>query len=253
MILSIVRVYLISLIALQSTLGSYGFVSLRKSGLLRPVKSVIDATSDNGDWISLIEVENSGEQSPVRKLVIEEGSGEIARDGSAIEIEYTGTLVGEQDWSAYDVVSCWLSELQGLSHLSDVFLAKGIDGTMLMDEAKFTEDFCMNELEISNKIQAKKLVMAAKRIAKQQQDHETGAEFDSSIKRGKNFSFVLGGGKVIKAMDLVVSTMKVGEQAELICRSDYAYGSEGLRSSKGDIIVPPFATLQFSLKLVKAE
>ena len=253
MILSILRVYLISSIAVLNTSGSYGFVPLCKSGLLHPVKSAIDASPDSRDWISIIEVENNGYQSPVRKLVIEEGSGDIAQEGSAVEIEYTGTLIGEQDWSSYDVVSCWLSELQGLSHLSDVFLAKDIDGALLMDETKFTEDFCMNELEISNKIQAKKLVMAAKRIAKQQQNHETGAEFDSSIERGKNFSFVLGGGKVIKAMDLIVSTMKVGEQAELICRSDYAYGSEGLRSSKGDIIVPPFATLHFRLKLVKAE
>jgi hypothetical protein len=75
-----------------------------------------------------------------------------------------------------------------------------------MDETKFTEDFCTNELDISNKIQAKKLVMAARRIAKQQKDHQAGSEFDSSHKRGKNFSFVLGRGKVIKAMDLAVST-----------------------------------------------
>ena len=57
---------------------------------------------------------------------------------------------------------------------------------------------------------------------------------------------------MIRAMDLAVSSMSVGERAKLICRSDYAYGSEGLRSAKGDIIVPPFATLCFELKLINA-
>ncbi|EED91092.1 hypothetical protein THAPSDRAFT_35200, partial [Thalassiosira pseudonana CCMP1335] len=80
-----------------------------------------------------------------------------------------------------------------------------------------------------------------------------GTVFDSSEERGKNFSFVLGAAKVIKAMDLLVSTMKVGERAQLICRSDYGYGSEGLRSSKGDVMVPPFATLCFDIKLVSAD
>jgi hypothetical protein len=201
------RIYLLLSIALQIAFGSYGFVLVgnHKASCLYE-STAIHVASNNEDWISLVELQDKGSQSPVRKLVIEEGDGNAVQKGSSVEIEYIGTLVGEQDWTSEDVISCWLSELQGLNHLSEVFLEKGIDGSMLMDETKFTEDFCTNELDISNKIQAKKLVMAARRIAKQQQDHEAGSEFDSSHKRGKNFSFVLGRGKVIKAMDLAVST-----------------------------------------------
>eukprot|EP00956_Cyclotella_meneghiniana_P007494 scaffold10154_cov63-Cyclotella_meneghiniana.AAC.17 len=217
----------------RSSASSLSWHDLRS---YKPTPVGAAAVPDGEDWIPLVDTENNGNESPspVMKLVQEVGSGDVPREGSTVKIEYTGTLVGEKDWSAQDVVSCWLSELQGLNHLSDVFLEKGIDGSMLMDEAKFNEEYCLNELGISNKIQAKKLVMAAKRIAKQQQDH------------------VAGGGKVIKAMDLAVRSMSVGERAKLICRSDYAYGSEGLRSAKGNIIVPPFATLCFELKLITA-
>ena len=252
----IVRVYDVLLLVafLNALILSDAFLSVHQLRSYKPTPVGAAAVPDGEDWIPLVDTENNGNgsPSPVMKLVQEAGSGDVPQKGSTVEIEYTGTLVGEKDWSAQDVVSCWLSELQGLNHLSDVFLEKGIDGIMLMDETKFNEDYCLNELGISNKIQAKKLVMAAKRIAKQQEYHVAGTEFDSSITRERNFSFVLGGGKVIKAMDLAVRSMSVGERAKLICRSDYAYGSEGLRSAKGTIIVPPFATLCFELKLITA-
>lgn len=215
-------------------------------------KQTADGTaSDDEEWTSL--VEDHSTNSPVRKQIIDQGSGDLAAKGATVEIEYTGTLYGEADWTSQDVASCWLSQLQGLDHLSQQFLDNDINAAKLMDDTFFTEEYCMNQLEINNKIQAKKLIMAAKRIAKQQQDHPAGTVFDSSEERGKNFSFVLGAAKVIKAMDLLVSTMKVGERAQLICRSDYGYGSEGLRSSKGDVMVPPFATLCFDIKLVSAD
>ena len=64
---------------------------------------------------------------PVKKLVLEEGDGELPTDGSSVEIEYTGTLVGEKEWSAQDVADCWLSELQGLDHLKADFLQNNVD------------------------------------------------------------------------------------------------------------------------------
>lgn len=249
--LMIVRVDVLLSVAFLNALISDAFVNVYRLRSDKTTPACV-AALDGEDWISLVDTENNANESPVIKLIREDGHGDVPLKGSTVEIEYTGTLAGEKGWSAQDVVSCWLSELQGLNHLSDIFLEKGVDGSMLMDETKFNDDYCLNELGISNKIQAKKLVMAAKRVAKQQQDHKAGAEFDSSVTRGKNFSFILGGGKVIRAMDLAVSSMSVGERAKLICRSDYAYGSEGLRSAKGDIIVPPFATLCFELKLINA-
>jgi len=199
------------------------------------------------EWIPL--AADSSQVSPVKKLILEEGDGELPTDGSSVEIEYTGTLVGEKDWSAQDVADCWLSELQGLGHLKPEFLQNNVDFALLSDANVFTEEFCTTTLGISNKIQAKKLIMARNRLTKSQDEHPAGTVFDSSLERGKNFTFNLGKG-AIKAIDLAVRTMKVGEKASVVCRSDYGYGSEGLRSSKGDVIVPPFGTLKFELKRV---
>ena len=201
-------------------------------------------TTNEGDWVTLAE--------SVRKIVLEEGSGELPQPGSAVELEYTGTLLGEIEWSTDDVVRCWLSNLQGLDTLADTFMEKNIDGSKLMDSSYFTEEFCLRELEIANKIQAKKLVMAAKRIARQQDDFQPGTQFDSSATRGKNYSFKMGEGKVIKCIELTVATMKVGERARVQCNSDFAYGPEGLRTSKGEVMVPPFASLSFDLRLISA-
>ncbi|KAL7480681.1 hypothetical protein ACHAW6_006346 [Cyclotella cf. meneghiniana] len=247
------RYSLFASISLLSSRRSNGFVNLFNSPRCSLIvkSSPRNIAENEGVWIPLVPVENDF-QSPVRKIVTDEGTGDTPQCGSTVEIEYIGTLVGEKHWSSDDVVSCWLSQLQGLSDLSQLFLDQDIDGSMLLDETRFTEDYCVQELGISNKINAKKLIMAARRISKQQEEHEPGHVFDSSTTRGKNFSFVLGGGKAIKAIDLAVSSMKVGEQAKLVCRSDYAYGSEGLRSTKGDTIVPPFATLHFDLKLISA-
>ena len=43
-------------------------------------------TTNEGDWVTLAE--------SVRKIVLEEGSGELPQPGSAVELEYTGTLRG---------------------------------------------------------------------------------------------------------------------------------------------------------------
>jgi hypothetical protein len=196
------------------------------------------------DWISL------AENGSVQKRILEPGTGEVPQQGSEVEVEYVGTLVGEGDWGVQDVVDCWLKNQQGLDHLADAFVAAEIDGSKLMDTSFFTEDFLMNELELTNKIQCKKLVMAAKRLAKQQDDFKAGTEFDSSTERGP-FKFTLGAGKVIRAYELAVATMIEGERADIICRTDYAYGVEGYRKRNGDVVVPPFATLRFDIKLQK--
>lgn len=194
------------------------------------------------DWVSLAD--------GVQKRIIQEGKGEVAEEGSEVEVDYVGTLYGEKDWSVDDVVECWLKNQQGLDHLADGFVKAGIDGKKLMNPDLFTEDFVANELGVSNKIQCKKIVMAAKRIAKQQEEFDIGTEFDSSKERGP-FKFTLGEGKAIRAYELAVATMKQGERAEIICRSDYAYGSEGLRKQDGTVIIPPFGTLCFDITLLK--
>ncbi|XP_077567987.1 peptidyl-prolyl cis-trans isomerase FKBP4 [Stigmatopora nigra] len=71
-----------------------------------------------------------------------------------------------------------------------------------------------------------------------------GTPFDSSRDRGEKFSFELGKGRVIKAWDIGVATMKQGELCQLICKSDYAYGSSGCPPK-----IPPDATLVFEVEL----
>ncbi|XP_057522425.1 peptidyl-prolyl cis-trans isomerase FKBP20-1 [Amaranthus tricolor] len=74
---------------------------------------------------------------------------------------------------------------------------------------------------------------------------ETDEVFDSTHEDNTIFSFEIGKGKVIKAWDIAIKTMKVGEVAKITCKPEYAYGSAG---SAPDI--PPDATLIFEVELV---
>ncbi|XP_059456677.1 peptidyl-prolyl cis-trans isomerase FKBP20-1 [Corylus avellana] len=74
---------------------------------------------------------------------------------------------------------------------------------------------------------------------------ENGEVFDTTREDNTVFSFELGKGAVIKAWDVALKTMKVGEVAKITCSPEYAYGSAG---SPPDI--PPNATLIFEVELV---
>ncbi|GFP93577.1 peptidyl-prolyl cis-trans isomerase fkbp20-1 [Phtheirospermum japonicum] len=74
---------------------------------------------------------------------------------------------------------------------------------------------------------------------------ETGEIFDTTKEDNTVFSFEVGSGSVIKAWDVALKTMKVGEVAHITCKPDYAYGSAG---SPPDI--PPDSTLVFEVELV---
>ncbi|KAF5893569.1 peptidyl-prolyl cis-trans isomerase FKBP4-like, partial [Clarias magur] len=71
-----------------------------------------------------------------------------------------------------------------------------------------------------------------------------GTQFDSSRDRNEKFSFELGKGQVIKAWDIGVATMRIGEICQLICKPEYAYGSAGSPPK-----IPPNATLVFQVEL----
>jgi len=69
--------------------------------------------------------------------------------------------------------------------------------------------------------------------------------FDSSHKRGKPFSFVVGIGQVIKGWDEGMVGMAVGEKAMLKITSDYAYGARGAGG-----VIPPNADLNFEVEII---
>ncbi|XP_051011388.1 peptidyl-prolyl cis-trans isomerase FKBP4 [Acomys russatus] len=71
-----------------------------------------------------------------------------------------------------------------------------------------------------------------------------GTKFDSSLDRKDKFSFDLGKGEVIKAWDIALATMKVGEVCHITCKPEYAYGSAGSPPK-----IPPNATLVFEIEL----
>ena len=169
--------------------------------------------------------------------------------GDQVSVDYVGT-VAERDWSAQDVIDAWLSEQQGLDALAPkLFVEFDIDDDKLMDDAFFTEQFVTTALAVDNKIKCKKLCMAARNLKKEA--YEVGSEFDSSKKLGKPFTFLLGKGKAIKAFELALPTMRVGDTAQIVARCDYAYGREGLRKSTGEVVVPPYATLCFDVTLLE--
>ncbi|CAD5223799.1 unnamed protein product [Bursaphelenchus okinawaensis] len=76
----------------------------------------------------------------------------------------------------------------------------------------------------------------------------TGEKFDSSKDRNEPFHFSLAKSQVIKAWDIGIATMNIGEVAVFECRSDYAYGDSGSPPK-----IPGKATLKFEVELIKFE
>jgi peptidylprolyl isomerase len=72
-----------------------------------------------------------------------------------------------------------------------------------------------------------------------------GTKFDSSVDRGRPFSFVIGTGQVIKGWDEGVATMKVGGKRRLIIPPQLGYGARGFSN-----VIPPNAELHFDVELL---
>jgi peptidylprolyl isomerase len=74
-----------------------------------------------------------------------------------------------------------------------------------------------------------------------------GTKFDSSMDRGKPFSFRLGGGTVIKGWEEGLAGMKPGEKRQIIVPAELAYGDRQVGK------IPPGATLVFNVEAVSVE
>ena len=73
----------------------------------------------------------------------------------------------------------------------------------------------------------------------------TGKQFDSSVTRGKPFTFEIGRGKVIRGWDEGVMSMKVGGRRQLRIPSRLGYGAAG-----SPPVIPKNATLIFEVELL---
>ena len=78
------------------------------------------------------------------------------------------------------------------------------------------------------------------------QDGAKGTKFDSSLDRGRPFSFGLGKGQVIKGWDEGVAGMKIGGKRTLLIPAELGYGARGAGG-----VIPPGATLLFEVQLLE--
>ena len=77
-------------------------------------------------------------------------------------------------------------------------------------------------------------------------DGKKDKKFDSSVDRGQPFEFPIGTKRVIAGWDEGVASMKVGGKRELIIPPALGYGARGAGG-----VIPPNATLQFDIELIK--
>ncbi len=79
-------------------------------------------------------------------------------------------------------------------------------------------------------------------------DGSRGKQFDSSVTRGRAFSFILGVGQVIQGWDEGVAGMKIGGKRVLYIPSKLGYGAAGAGGA-----IPPNADLIFEVELLGVE
>lgn len=71
---------------------------------------------------------------------------------------------------------------------------------------------------------------------------------DDAFEELDNFAFQLGDSEVVQGLDMSVGLMDIGEKAEVMCNSRFAYGTLGLPSKN----IPADATIIYTVELLSA-
>ena len=209
----------------------------------------IGSTQEVEGWTSLTD------DGGVKLKVISTSSSSSSPDGEAeklnlkgkdVTVEYIGSIAA-RNWNAQDVIDCWLPD-QGLTSLApELFEAFDIDYKRLTNPNKFSIKFIKEGLGILKDAKQTTLFEAAQDLKRSEESHAEGTVFDKN-----QFTFRPGKGQVIQAFDLAIAEMKVGQTVSVVARSDFAYGSKGLRVG-GKVLVPPYATVQYDVTLVEVK
>ncbi|NLH48243.1 MAG: FKBP-type peptidyl-prolyl cis-trans isomerase [Myxococcales bacterium] len=121
-----------------------------------------------------------------------------------------------------------------------------IGGVAIAKEVKTASGLIINDLKVGTGAEAKAgMTVSVHYTGWLWVNGAKGAKFDSSVDRGKPFSFPLGGGQVIKGWDEGVAGMKVGGKRTLTIPPALGYGANGAGG-----VIPPNATLFFEVELL---
>ena len=77
-----------------------------------------------------------------------------------------------------------------------------------------------------------------------------GTQFDISLERSQPLVFVFGQGQLIAGFEQGIAGMRVGGVRHIVIPANLAYGTDGIATPDGVVIIPPNASLIFDVFLV---
>ena len=172
------------------------------------------------------------------------------------KVEEEGEMEGEQEQSELaNPASVYCEEQGGV--LENIMFEKGEKGFCLFDDGSKCGqwDFLKGDCEKGQlKIEilkpgTGKLADAGNTVTVHYTGtFEDGTKFDSSLDRGKPFTFKLGAKQVIKGWEQGILGMKINEKRKLTIGPDLAYGEMGRPGA-----IPPSAVLIFEVELLEIQ